>query len=188
MNWKRLTAGVAAIAIAATAFMPVAQAEEVATKLKAMVDEMSIEQQSALLLLLTQLSGDAAPGDMMKAEETTEAKEPKDAVMEIIKKYTDATAAQDVDAMMALVSDDFENYQFGDKEGLKVFMEDAKAQGYLEDLEVEMGDAEIEWEDDTAIVYPIDVFGNFGTVTFEYIISKQDDGSWKITGMEGYGI
>ncbi len=193
MNVKRLTAVVAAIAVTALAGAPLAHAEDAATTLKSMVDEMSIEQQAALLLLLSELSGAEAGGAEAAGEEKAAAKEamdPKDAVMGLIDKYTEATMNQDMEAMAALVADDFENYQFGDKEGLMVFMEDAKSQGFLEDLEIDMQDAEIEWEDDktTAIVYPVDVYGNFGTVTFEYIIGKQDDGSWKIIGMEGYGI
>jgi len=94
-----------------------------------------------------------------------------------------ATIAKDLDKLMAYYSDDFSHYEFGDKAGLKEFMEGAKDMGYLDDLEVDLEQAETTIEGDTATIYPVEISGAFGSTEIEFTSKKEGD-TWKIVGMD----
>jgi len=94
-----------------------------------------------------------------------------------------AAMAKDIDGLLEHYSDDFYNYEVGDKDGLKGFLEDAKTMGYLDNLEVDLDEAETEIDGDTASVSPVILNGVFGTVTLGFDLIKKD-GEWQITNME----
>lgn len=91
--------------------------------------------------------------------------------------------AEDVDATLPLVADDFEHYEWGDKAGMAEFLQEAADMGYLEDGEVSFDDTEITIEGDVATVYPVDYSASFGSATIEFTLTKRD-GGWIITGMD----
>ena len=103
-------------------------------------------------------------------------------IAEVLAKWAEAGVAQDLDGMMVLYSEDFQNYEFGDKAGWKSFVQDAIDMGYLEDAEVDLEDAKTTIEGDTATVYPIEMTAAFGSATIELVLTKEADG-WMITGM-----
>ena len=98
-----------------------------------------------------------------------------------------ALLAQDVEAMLAVISPNFSHYEFGDKDGLKGFIEEAIDMGYLEDGEISDDDAETTIEEGKATIYPIDFSGAAGDVTIELTIAKEADG-WLVTGMDIEGL
>jgi len=106
---------------------------------------------------------------------------------EIIAKLTEecitAALAKDIDTLLTYYSDDFSHYEFGDKAGLKEFLEGAKDMGYLDGLEVGMEQAETTIEGDTATIYPVVIEGPFGSTEIEFS-SKKEAGTWKIIGMD----
>jgi hypothetical protein len=112
---------------------------------------------------------------------------PEELIMEGVKLFTTKITEQDVKGLMAAFADDFEHYEYGDKEGLQMFLEQAADMGYLEGLEVSLEDAEVKIDGDEASVYPIDAMGAFGTITLEFILGKKD-GEWKITSMDAAGM
>jgi hypothetical protein len=95
---------------------------------------------------------------------------------------------KDIDTLMAPISANFDHYEWGDKEMFQMFLEDTMAQGDLDNAEVEFGNAEISMEGDKAIVYPVEMLAVFGSVTIEFTIKKEDDGVWRVTGLEVEGI
>ncbi len=101
--------------------------------------------------------------------------------------FTTKLAEQDIEGALVGVSDDFDHYEFGDKEGLLDFLQQAVDMGYLEDIEVSTEDAEVEIDGDEATVYPVDVEGAFGSVTLEFILEKID-GIWSVTSLDASGI
>lgn len=171
-SWMLLCGGVAGA--------DAADAGSLEGKLHALVDQLSPEQQAALYLLLSELT-------TKPAETAAAAQDPIAIAKEKLAQFAKAAAAGDVDAMMANISDDFEHYQFGDKEGLRDFLENAADMGYLDDLKVNMEDTEIEKDGDAVILYPVEVEGSFGTGVFEFE-AKQVNGEWKITGLDVSGI
>lgn len=168
------------------ACMQTAQAD-VTAELQKKVASMSTEQQAALLLLLDQLgsaSGEAAaPAEAAAAP----AADPSEACKAVIGIFAAAAAKEDLDGMISVFSDSFEHYQYGDKEGVKEFLQQSADMGYLEGIEFSMDDAEFELDGDTMSVYPVDVEGSFGSITFEYILKKEGD-AWKIVEFDASGL
>jgi len=160
---------------------PAAQAETIESKLQSLVKELSQEQQAALYLLLSELTTGEA------AEAAAPGKSLVEQAKEGVQSFVDAGAKGDIDGMMAFISDDFEHYQYGDKAGLRDFLGQALDMGYLEGLEVDMSDMEIEEEGDLVILYPVEIIGIFGSATFEYVL-KQENGDWRVVEFDATGI
>ena len=92
-------------------------------------------------------------------------------------------AAIDLDKLMTFYSEDFENWEWGDKAGLKAFIKEAIEDGYLEDIEVDMEKAKTTIEGDKATVYPIEITASFGGATAE-IELKKEGCAWLIVAMD----
>lgn len=160
------------------------------------VSELSTEQQAALLLLLDQLTAAkggeaAAPAEAAKpadaAAPAAAPTDPKEAAKAVIQKFADAAKKEDVDGMVSVFSDKFEHYQYGDKNGMKEFLQQSKDMGYLEGIEFNLNDAEFEADGDKLSVYPVDVEGSFGSITFEYVLQKEGN-EWKIVEFDASGL
>ncbi len=173
--------------LAAGALYPqpvMAEEEGLTCKLQAAVAELTMEQQAALYLLLTELAegGDAAPAVL----------EPEEAFEQSLAILQEAIKTENLDAVMSLISDDFDFYEVGDKEALRDFLESAIDMGYVEmyadDVEIITEDTEYERDGDEVTVYPVDVEGSFGSVTIEFQAQLEEDGAWRITGLDISGI
>ncbi len=99
----------------------------------------------------------------------------------LLERWKTATAAQDIDAQTALLSEKFEGSQ-GDKAETRAFMMQVKEMGYLEDVEVLLEGAQLTIEGDTATVYPIEIVTAMGMATVELKLTRETTG-WMITGM-----
>ncbi len=128
----------------------------------------------------------AAPCPMADAA-AAPAASPEEEIMAGVKQFTGKLGEGDIAAAMAAVDPEFSHYEYGDREGLQMFLEQAKEMGYLDGLEITLGDAEVEMDGDKATVYPVDIEGNFGSATLEFTIEKKD-GTWVLTGLDVYGI
>ncbi|MFP4502136.1 MAG: hypothetical protein ACLFTT_14130 [Candidatus Hydrogenedentota bacterium] len=122
-----------------------------------------------------------------KAAVAEEAASPADQAIDVSKSWGAALAEQDLDTIMSYFAEDFEHYEYGDKLGIRDFIGQAIDMGYLEDLEVYTDDAEAEVDGEEVIVYPIELMGAFGAVTFELVFAEKD-GEMKIVGMDASGI
>lgn len=129
----------------------------------------------------------AAASAAPAAAPAAEAAKPEDAILAKATEFMGKVAAKDLDGAMAAVSDKFEHYEYGSKDELKSFLEEAKGSGYLDDLKVIMDDVEVKIEGDKAVVYPVDVEGLFGSFTLELTCTKEGD-TWMLTTMDIFGI
>lgn len=111
----------------------------------------------------------------------------EDQVAKAVDDWKAGLLSKDVDQMMEAYSENFSHPEYSNKTGIRGFLKEAADMGYLEGLSVTTEDATIEVEGDTAVVYPLDVSGSFGTVTYELTYTKED-GGWKITSMEASGM
>ena len=170
---------VVGVLVTALVFPAPVQAEEASLteNLQAMVAQLTMKQQAALFLLLSELTGAAAAASLS----------PEQAVTAVLEAYGEAARVEDLDAMMSHVSDDFKHWEYGDKEGLKRFMSEAMSMGYLDNLSISYEDAEFDLEGDTMTVYPIDIEGAFGTATMEYVLKKVGE-TWKIVELDIEGV
>jgi ketosteroid isomerase-like protein len=96
-----------------------------------------------------------------------------------------ATEAEDLDGMMACISEDFQNEE-GDKAGFREFVDDFIQQGALADAEMDLEDAITTVEGDSAIVEAVLLSSNMGSTTLDLEMQQDPDGTWRITGLEAY--
>jgi len=102
----------------------------------------------------------------------------------VVSQWKTAAVAKDLDKVMALYSEEFQHYEYGDKSGFRNFLQESIDMGYLENLEIEDSGAKTSYpKQGQASVYPIEVKGSFGTATIELILQKES-GNWRITGMD----
>ena len=92
-----------------------------------------------------------------------------------------AIAAQDLDKMMALYSDDYKGENGEGKAEVRDFLAEAIDMGYMEDLEVTSEDMKITVDGDTATAGPVgyDIMGNEFSIAYDL---KKEDGTWRIVG------
>ncbi|HDP35837.1 MAG TPA: nuclear transport factor 2 family protein [Candidatus Hydrogenedentes bacterium] len=112
---------------------------------------------------------------------------PEEEISLQMEKWREAMMAKDVDAIMVLFSDKFEHYDWRDKAGAKMFILEAIDMGYMDDMDVILDDAQIKVDGNVASVYPVDLVGNFGSLSMELIVSREN-GEWLLTGMDAPGL
>ena len=97
-----------------------------------------------------------------------------------------AVEAQDLDKMMEPYSDDYEGESGEGKEGVRQFLSGMMDEGALEDIDMDISEAEINIEGDKATVGPIIYSGGWGEIEMMRILKKEADGVWRIVGTERY--
>lgn len=103
-------------------------------------------------------------------------------VQGVISQYLAALKAVDLDTALALCSADYQG-TFGDKEAEKVFLEDAKDQGYLSGMEFDVSDLAITIDGASAQAAGIVSETPMANADIELKLEKRD-GAWVITGSE----
>jgi len=97
-----------------------------------------------------------------------------------------AIEAQDLDKMMEPYSDDYEGESGEGKEGVRQFLSGLIDEGALEDIDMDISEAEINIEGDKATVGPILYAGSWGEIEMMRILKKEADGVWRVVGAEQY--
>jgi ketosteroid isomerase-like protein len=97
-----------------------------------------------------------------------------------------ALEAQDLDKMMEPYSDDYEGESGEGKEGVRQFLSGLIDEGALEDIDMDISEAEINIEGDKATVGPILYAGSWGEIEMMRILKKEADGVWRVVGAEQY--
>ena len=93
------------------------------------------------------------------------------------------TAVSQRDALMALYSDAYVGQQGEDKAGVRTFLEQAAAMGYLDGLEIDISGGETSIEEGKATVGPLVINGPMGAINFTMKLAKEEAG-WLIVGGE----
>ncbi|MBN2307721.1 MAG: hypothetical protein JXR94_02050 [Candidatus Hydrogenedentes bacterium] len=113
---------------------------------------------------------------------------PEDLINAALDDFRAGIETKDVDKLMSCISEDFNHYEWGGKANLRLFIEDVMSQGNLDNGEIGVEQAEIEFDGDEAVVYPVDLSAAFGTATIEFTFKKESDGAWRVVGMDISGI
>ena len=95
-----------------------------------------------------------------------------------------ALIAHDMDKLMETYSEDYASTEDGDKDSVREFVTGAIDQGYLDNTEVNLEDAQITIEGDKAEVAPVELTSDMGTYVFEYVNLQKENGAWLIVGMK----
>ena len=105
----------------------------------------------------------------------------------LMKSWEETVLAKDLDAMLALHSDDFEHtgfdYEVSGKDELRGFMEDAVDMGYFDGVEIAYEPDAIVIDGATAEVYPIDFVNDEGAVVVTMKLKKVA-AAWLIADIE----
>ena len=155
----------------------VAGAAEQSTEeaLLAKVASLGEAEQKALLLLINTLGGESAAGVASSVE----------AALDVFSK---AMESGEIDAIMASYSKDFYHPELGGFEELEAYLSNAIDMGYLEDVEVDLEEVELEKEGEELVhVYPITLESPFGALVLELSYAL-DGGAWKIVSSEASGL
>jgi len=186
---KKLTFSLVALALALAGLTTTAAAEEagLTEKLQQTVAALSVEQQAALLLVLTEMT--AAPAAPAAAD-APKAESPKDALFESLKAFETASASGTFDPapFFGRISEDFEHPVVRDKAGAISWIEGMG--GSLFDdgkslVTFSLDDVEVEVEGNEAYAYPVDIDTPIGSVTVEITARLEDDGKWRMVAIDG---
>ena len=150
--------------------------DTVDAELSSAITKLSPDQKAALLVLVNGIVQAGTPQES-----------PEDGAMKTVKAYVKAAEDADVEALMAQISDGFNHYEVGDKAALRGFVDQVKTEGMLEDITGNTAEAKTEIEGDVVSVYPVELEGIFGTVTYEFKLKKEGE-VWKIVGFEMTGV
>ncbi|MHC4571832.1 MAG: nuclear transport factor 2 family protein [Planctomycetota bacterium] len=97
-----------------------------------------------------------------------------------------ALVAKDVDKMMEVYSEDFVTGDGGDKEDVRKLVEWAIGEGYLDDIEVDLEEAEMGIEDGEATFDPVELrFVSGDRQRYGYRLRKEK-GLWRIVRSREY--
>ncbi len=94
-----------------------------------------------------------------------------------------AIKAKNFDAFDGMVSDNFSSGAVGDKQDLMDYLKNADDMGFLDDIEIDLADAETVIEGETATVSPVTASGSFGSLGLEFTGVKEK-GVWVVSGVE----
>lgn len=108
-------------------------------------------------------------------------------IQNLLTEFTDAFVKNDIDRIMAAYSEDFDSPDQGDKAAIGEFLGGAIDQGFLEDVEIDTSEMELNIEGDTATLYPVELNAAFGSATLRLTL-KKEAGGWKIISQEIEGI
>jgi hypothetical protein len=112
---------------------------------------------------------------------------PEDAIKAQVAKMKAAMATQKVPEIMTVFSENFKSDEWGDKAGMKDFIQQSVDMGYLEKMEVVTANMQIKVNGNTAVAYPIELNGSFGSITIELTFTKEAAG-WMVTKMTTSGM
>ena len=112
----------------------------------------------------------------------------KDLVMQSLNEFKVALETKNIDKLKASLSDEFDHYEWGNKESMLAFVQDTMNQGDLDRAEVSLELVEIEVEDGTATAYPVELRAVFGSATIGFKMKKEADGVWRAVSMEMEGV
>ncbi len=92
-----------------------------------------------------------------------------------------AMAAQDIDKLMAVYSENYVSSRGGGKDSIRELMTRAFDEGFMDNVEVKIEDAQITIEDDKATFGPVEFVSDRGAFVLEYKLQKEEE-AWLIVG------
>ena len=97
--------------------------------------------------------------------------------------WKEAVIAQDLDKLMEMYSENYESMEGGDKEATREFMSGVFEQGYMDNAEVDLENAETTIEGDKAEVSGVELILDSGPMMLDLTLQKEK-GTWLIVGLE----
>ncbi len=102
-----------------------------------------------------------------------------DLVSKTMSDWKAAMTAKDLDKLMALFSDDYVTSRGSGKVAMRERMAGAIERGFLDNVEVNIENAQITLEGNKATFSPVEITSDRGTLAIEYTL-KKENGTWLI--------
>jgi ketosteroid isomerase-like protein len=105
-------------------------------------------------------------------------------VMATMDEYRRAFLTADVEALLALYSEDWRDHHGSTKEYLKAGYEEMREKASHKGLEVDLSKIEVLVDGDTATVTPVTLSSPEGSITYTHTLKKEADGVWRLIRTE----
>ncbi len=109
----------------------------------------------------------------------------EDLINATMAKWKAALIAHDLDRFMETYSENYLNTEGGDKNSVREYVAGVIDQGYLDNLEVNLEDAQVTIEGDIATVAPVELTSDAGPYVLEYNKLQKENGTWLIVSSKG---
>ncbi len=109
---------------------------------------------------------------------------PEEEVLAMLDTYHVAELAKDVSTMTEAFSNDFSNSQGATKAVLQQFFQGLVDYGALDNLKINMDNAEVAIDGDTATIKGVSYTSSMGTATYAYTLQREADGIWRFVTSE----
>ena len=109
-------------------------------------------------------------------------------IMSRVQSWSEAMLEQDIEGIMTIMDDDFYHPEAGGKDQIRLLLEMAIAQGYLDDGQITWDDMEVRVSEDgqSASAGPLDLSGPPGEIAVMVELSKGSDGEWYLSSVDQY--
>ena len=109
---------------------------------------------------------------------------PEEEVLAMLDTYHVAELAKDVSTMTEAFSNNFSNSQGATKAVLQQFFQGLVDYGALDNLKINMDNAEVAIDGDTATIKGVSYTSSMGTATYVYTLQREADGIWRFVTSE----
>ena len=107
-------------------------------------------------------------------------------IQQTLMKWKSGVESQDLDTMMAAVSEDFVSDEGGSKADFREYLAGVIDEGYLTGAEMDIESATVVIEDQMATAENLGLSGDRGSVILDMDLKKEEDGVWRIVGLQAY--
>ena len=112
-------------------------------------------------------------------------KNPEAEVLATVRAHGKAMKAGDVNALVALYSEDWKDHHGATKDSLKDRYQGMGDKGGREDMEFDLSAAEVVVDGDIGTITPVTLTSSAGSITHTHKLRKEADGVWRFVYTEG---
>ena len=112
-------------------------------------------------------------------------KNPEAEVLATVRAHGKAMKAGDVNALVALYSEDWKDHHGATKNSLKDRYQGMGDKGGREDMEFDLSAAEVVVDGDIGTITPVTLTSSAGSITHTHKLRKEADGAWRFVYTEG---
>ena len=94
--------------------------------------------------------------------------------------------SHNIDVLMSTVSEDFVSEEGGSKADCREYVAGLIDDGTLSGAKMDIDNARVTIEEEMATVENAGLSGDRGTVVIDMDLKKEDDGAWRIVGLQAY--
>lgn len=107
-------------------------------------------------------------------------------IRETLATWKSGLESHDIDVLMSTISEDFVSDEGGSKAGFREYVAGLIDDGTLSGAKMDIDSARVTIEEEMATVENAGLSGDRGSVLLDMDLKKEDDGVWRIVGLQAY--